>query len=81
MMTIEMLREFFGWATLINLGILYLWFFFIMFAHDWTYRLHSGWFKFSVERFDSIHYAGMALYKLGILIFNLVPYLALLIIS
>lgn len=81
MMTVEMLREFFGWATLINLGLLYWWFFFFMFAHDWMYRLHSSWFKLSVEMFDSIHYSGMAIYKIGIFIFNLVPYLALLIVS
>lgn len=80
-MTVEMLREFLGWATLINLGLVCYWFFFIMLAHDWTYRLHSRWFKLSVERFDSIHYAGMALYKVSILMFNLVPYLVLLIIS
>jgi hypothetical protein len=81
MMTIEMFREFLGWATLINLGFVCYWFFFIVFAHDWTYRLHSRWFKMTIERFDSIHYAGMALYKIGTLMFNLVPYLALLIIS
>ena len=80
-MTVEMLREFLGWATLINLGVLYLWFFFFVFAHGWMYRLHSRWFKLSVERFDSIHYAGMAVYKIGLFVFNLVPYLVLLIIS
>ncbi|MDD5409972.1 MAG: hypothetical protein PHF31_00925 [Methylobacter sp.] len=80
-MTIEMLREFLGWATLINLGLLYLWFFFFVFAHGWMYRLHSQWFKIPMERFDSIHYAGMAFYKIGLFIFNLVPYLVLLIIS
>jgi len=30
-----------------------------------------------VEKFNTIHYEAIALYKLGILIFNLVPYLAL----
>jgi hypothetical protein len=31
----------------------------------------------SVEQFDALHYAGMALYKVGILLLNLVPYIAL----
>ena len=31
----------------------------------------------SVEQFDALHYVGMALYKLGILLLNLVPYIAL----
>ena len=29
------------------------------------------------EQFDALHYAGMALYKVGILLLNLVPYIAL----
>ena len=39
--------------------------------------LHSRWFYLSREQFDALHYAGMALYKIGILLFNLVPYIAL----
>jgi hypothetical protein len=45
--------------------------------HGW----HSQWFHLSREQFDAVHYAGMALYKLGILLFNLVPYIALHIIG
>jgi hypothetical protein len=30
---------------------------------------------------DAIHYAGMAIYKIGIILFNLVPYVALLIVA
>lgn len=36
------------------------------------------WFRLSVERFDCAHYLWMALLKIGILLFNLVPYCALL---
>jgi hypothetical protein len=34
-----------------------------------------------VERFNAIHYSAMAFFKCGILIFNLVPYLALRIVG
>jgi len=44
-----------------------------VFAHDWMSRLHGRWFRLSPERFDSIHYAGMAVYKIGILLFNVAP--------
>ena len=37
-------------------------------------------FNVSVEAFNAIHYAGMALFKIGIFLFNLVPYWALLIV-
>jgi len=45
------------------------------------YRLHSRWFKLSEERFDAIHYQGMAVYKVGVLLFNLTPYLAILVVG
>jgi len=61
----------------INYAILLLWFLVFWFGHDWLFRLHSRWFHLPVERFDSIHYASMAGYKLGILLLNLTPYIAL----
>ena len=70
-------RDFLLWCVLINYGVLLLWFLVFVFAHDWMLRLHSRWFRLSPERFDGIHYAGMAVYKIGILLFNLVPWLAL----
>jgi hypothetical protein len=76
-MTIDILSAVLGWATVINMGIVTLWFVLIVYAHDWLYQLHSRWFTLSVERFDTIHYAGMAFYKISIYLFNLVPFLAL----
>jgi hypothetical protein len=35
----------------------------------------------SIEKFDAIHYAGMAYFKIGIFLFHLVPYLALRIVD
>jgi hypothetical protein len=80
-MTIETLRDMLGWCAVINLGLLVWWFFFITVAHDWTYRLHRRWYKLSEEAFDAIHYAGIGLFKLGVLLFNVVPYLALRIVG
>ena len=76
-MEIEMIKDFLLWCAVINMGLLLWWFLFFAFAHDWMYRLHSKWFNLSIDNFDSIHYAGMALFKIGIFLFNLVPYFAL----
>ena len=76
-MTLESTQAFLLWCLVINYGILLLWFLVFWFGHDWMFRLHSRWFKLPKERFDSIHYASMAAYKLGILLLNLTPYLAL----
>jgi hypothetical protein len=76
-MTAEAALDFLLWCLVINYGILLLWFLVFRFSHDWMFRLHSRWFHMSKERFDSIHYAAMAAYKVGILLLNLVPYVAL----
>jgi hypothetical protein len=45
--------------------------------HGW----HSQWFHLSREQFDVVHDAGMALYKVEILLFNLAPYITLCIVG
>jgi len=72
-MSIELARNFLFWCTISNYSILMIWFFAFMFAHDSMYRLHTRWFHLSTEQFDAIHYFVMAIYKIGILLFNLVP--------
>ena len=80
-MTLETASAILGWCAAINIGLLIWWFLFISLAHDFTYRFHGKLFKVSVETFDAIHYAGMAVFKFGIFLFNLVPYLALKIVG
>jgi len=80
-MTIEIIRDVFAWCTVINWILLLWWLLFFIFAHDWMHRFHSKWFNLSVDKFDAIHYSGMALFKIGIFLFNLVPYLALRIVG
>ena len=64
-------------CTVVNYAIISVWFLAFVFAHDWLYRLHSRWFKMTVETFDAIHYGGMAVYKVGIMLLNLGPLIAL----
>jgi hypothetical protein len=80
-MVIDTARQALLWCFIINMGLLLWWFLFFWLAHDWIYRLHGRWFKMPVEKFDSIHYTGMAFFKIFILVFNLVPYVALLIVG
>ena len=80
-MTLEIVRSALAWCTVINFGLLMLWFLFISLAHDWTYRIHTQWFSISVERFDAIHYAGISFFKIVVFAFNLAPYLALRIVG
>jgi hypothetical protein len=76
-MTIEVTRMFLLWCTLADYGILLVWFLAFVFARDWLERLHGKWFRLSHEQFDAIHYAAMSIFKIGILLFNLVPFVVL----
>lgn len=76
-MLIDKIGMFLGWCTVINLLILLLWFLAFSRAHNMMYLMHGKWFKVSRETFDAIHYTSMAFYKMFILIFNLVPLIAL----
>jgi hypothetical protein len=80
-MTLEIIRDMLAWCTFINWIFLLWWLVFFIAAHDWMYRIHSKWFNISVDKFDTIHYSGMAFFKIAILLFNLVPYLALRIVG
>ncbi|QNM97758.1 DUF6868 family protein [Chitinimonas koreensis] len=64
-------------CTLLNYGVLLCWFAVFALGHDRLRRLHGRWFALPAVRFDAIHYGAMAGYKLAILLFNLVPWLAL----
>jgi hypothetical protein len=76
-MNLHVLRAMLAWCTVINLAILLIWGILLRWAHDWVYGIHAKWFRMPVERFDTFHYGAMGAYKLGILLFNLVPYLVL----
>jgi len=80
-MTVELIMAVLGWCTLINIALLVWWLLFIVVAHDWTRRLHTKWFNLSPERFDTVHYSLMGVFKMGVIIFNLVPYIALRIVT
>ena len=80
-MSIETLRDALLWCAVINYGVLFVWFLFFILARDFMHRLHGRWFRLSREQFDMVHYAGMAIFKLGIILFNLLPYVALRIVG
>ena len=80
-MTVDLLREVLGWSSIIHMGLLLWWALWFMLAHDLMYSMHKRWFKLSEERFDLVNYAGMALYKITIIVLNIVPYFALRIIA
>jgi hypothetical protein len=80
-MSIAMVRDLLLWCSLINYGLLILWFVLFLLPHDWLYRLWGKWFHLRTEQFDAISFAGIIVFKIGILLFNVVPYIALRIVG
>ena len=80
-MTVEMLRSMLGWCTILNWGILLVWWATIALARDWLHGVHRTWFDIPPRRIDEMHDQLMGLFKIGIFLFNLSPYLALRIVG
>jgi hypothetical protein len=74
-------RAFFMWCTIINGGLLLFWTTAVMVAPDLVYRTQRRWFPLSKETFTVVIYSFLGLFKILFLVFNLVPYIALLIVG
>jgi len=79
-MNIESIRHFFAWCTLINFVLLILWCLLTLGIPSLT-GLVIRLFNLDADKFRSLNFAGIMYYKLGIILFNLAPYLALRIIG
>ncbi len=80
-MDAQILQDFFMWCTIINAGLLALTFVMCACAGDLMYRTHSRWFPISRQAFDVAVYSFLGLYKVLIIVLNLVPYVALVIVG
>jgi len=80
-MDIDSITAFFMWCTILNVTLLALSSLICICAADWAYRIHSKWFSISKETFNVAIYSFLGLYKVLVFVFNLIPYLALLIVG
>ena len=80
-MEIQALTDFFMWCTIMNGALLLLWSTLFIFAPDLVYRTQSKWFPIPRETFNVVMYSFIGLFKIVFIVFNVVPYPALLIIG
>ncbi len=80
-MDIQTLTSFFMWCTVINTGMLLFLALIFMLAPDLAYRLQSRFMPISRETFNLVFYAFIGFFKAIVLVFNVVPWIALLIIG
>jgi hypothetical protein len=77
MQNISAIKDFLLWSAIINYLVLVVWFCAFVFLNDFLRKLHGRWFDLEPKTFDALHYAGMAIYKILVLVFNVVPFFAI----
>ncbi len=80
-MDIQTLTTFFMWCTIINGALLLFSAIMCMSLPNFIYRIHSKLFHISRDSFNVAIYSFIGFFKILFLIFNVVPYIALLIIG
>jgi hypothetical protein len=80
-MDIQTLTTFFMWCTIVNGALLALWTVTCISTPDLVYRMQSRFFPIPRATFDLVIYCFLGLFKIVWLVFNAVPYLALLILG
>ena len=69
------------WCSIINGGLFALATLFLLGAPDLTYRLQNAAFPLPRDTYNVVIYSFLGLFKVVLLVFNLVPLVALLIIK
>ncbi len=80
-MNINLLQGFFFWCTVINSTLFLISFIMITLMKKFIIKIHGKWYDIPEEKFGPFFYNFMLFYKTAIFFFNLVPYIALKIIS
>ena len=77
----NLLLNFFMWGTILNFGVLLFSFTVYTCGRSWVQRIHAKLYGLTPEQVGPIIYRIFALYKILTVIFFLVPWIALRIIS
>ncbi len=65
------------YCFILTMSLILVWFFFIVFAWDLTFRVHTHFLDITRQQFDLVHYAGISLTKAAAFILFLIPYIAI----
>lgn len=80
-MSIEQLIEFFKWMSIVNVGIFMISALLTLLMRKLLCKLHGKMFGISEEHLSVIIYCWLGMYKIMIIVFCLVPYLALILMD
>ena len=77
MITISQLTELLGWASVINIGYLFLATIILMFMRGPVSSIHSKMFDIDEKELSSKYFDFLGNYKIVTLVFMVAPYIAL----
>ena len=80
-MTLCQLTSFFMWCSIINVAMLLWAFLFLWLAREWVYRLQSRFFPMPKEQWIAMIFTILGVYKMLVILFAVVPWIALLIVA
>lgn len=80
-MDTQTLKTFLLGCTILNVLLLTGSFLLWITAADFIYRLHGRWFAMPRETFNLVWYVFMGIYKLLVYVFNIVPWIVLMILG
>ena len=80
-MTLDIITDFFKWCSIFNGLIIIISLIIFIFTSDFSYNNNKRLFGGSKEEFKKTIYTVLLCYKMIVIVFNIVPYIALLIIN
>ena len=76
-MELDLITEFLGWCLVINFVILFSSLFVLILLKEFVAKIHSKLFTLPNAELNKYYFQYLGNYKIGILLFNFAPYLAL----
>lgn len=76
-MDIARVRAFLKWCAVLNGGLLILASLIIRWAGDSVFQIHSQWIPMTRDAFNAQVYGLLGMFKIIVITFNLIPYLAI----
>lgn len=80
-MTIYQIRDILMWCSVINVALMIVMFLILWLGRSWVYKMHSKMFPITESQFNAIAYSFLGVYKLVIYVFNIIPWIAVCIVS
>ena len=77
MIAFERLTTFFGWMSVVNIGLFFLTFFVLTALKEVVLPIHSSIFAMNTGDLHRIYFQHVAQYKIAVVVFNIAPYIAL----